>query len=293
MLSNFDWLRRSRTGTELLASLQCLSDDPECFTTSGGEPGPVPTALSSPCIRCWIYPPAPESEYCLLCQAIRERGRRLGNLSRQALVIWGFVNWLPRQLRKPVEQQNVPTLGAYAPDANHFLVMIRRRDLQPWLQEIVLYHGSDLKGHIQIFPTIGNQKGMEMGDVLCRAISHETYFPMDKLRVRLYTRAYQVLRPHELDREGILTFEIGEFLSLLEMAVVFRSVVPPQEQEILHQLLMTDDEAEAIFYWGRLLGLLNQEVKDMLNAWQIRRWPRQQVKFFYELKRYVAFRAAY
>ena len=299
MLSNFDWLRRSRNGTELLATLQCLMEDPDCFDkiglsmANGGEPGPPPTALTNPCMRCWIYPRASESEYCPSCQTIREKGHALGALSRQALVIWGFVNWLPRQLRSETGFQDAHILGAYVHDANHFLVMIRRLELQPWLQGIVLYHGTDLKGHIQIFPTTASRDGMGMGDILCRAIHHETYFPMDKLRVRFYIRPYHVLRPHELDREGLLTFEISEFLSLLEMGVVFRSVLYPDEQKILYELLTMDDKSEEMFYWGRFLGLLNQEAKDLLNAWKMRSWPRNRVKFFYEVMNYVGFQSSY
>ncbi|MFQ5612296.1 MAG: hypothetical protein ACE5H9_09210 [Anaerolineae bacterium] len=301
MLSGFDWLRRSRTGTELLATLKCLSQDPHYFdairdklsTTGGDEPGPPPTALAGPCLRCWIYPRPPGDRYCPFCRHIRKKGRGLGPVSRRALVIWGFVNWLPRQLRGETWSDEVYTLGAYAPDANHFLVMIPRRQLRPWLQEIVLYHGTDLKGHIQVMPTMGSQGGMTMADVLCRAIHHETYFPMDRLRVRFYPRPYHVLRPQELDREGLLTFEISEFLSLLEMAMVFRSVLTPDEQQILFELLTMKDKSEEMFYWGRFLGVLNQEVRDMLDAWKIRRWPPKRVKFLYELKNYVGFQSSY
>ena len=207
--------------------------------------------------------------------------------------MWSFVNWLPRQLRTGGGFQDARVLGVYVQDANHFLLMLQRQDLQPLLQELVLYHGTDLKGHIQILPTMGTHNRMGMGDILVRAVHHETYFPMDKLRVRFYTRPYQVLRPHELDREGILTFEIGEFLSLLEMATVFRSVLTPNEREILYGLLTTDDRPEGLFYWGRFLGILKQEVKDLLEAWRIRSWPRKRVKFFYELTRYVGYRSDY
>ena len=300
MLSTFDWIRRSRDGAEFLAILQCLAEDPETFDKIGqsllvnqGEPGPPPTALALPCVRCWIYPRAPEIPLCLFCQTIRERSHGLETLSRQSLVLWGFVNWLPRQLRRETGFQSEHILGAYTHDANHFLVMIRRLELQSWLREMVLHHGADLKGLLQIFPTTRGHHGVGMGDMLCRVIHHEARFPMDKLRIRFYIRPYQVLRPHERDREGLLTFEISEFLSLLEMATIFRSVVYPEEQKILYELLTMEDKSEEKFYWGRFLGVLNQEARDLLDAWKVRTWPRNRVKFFYEMMSYVRYQSSY
>lgn len=300
MLGNFDWLRRSRNGAELLAALLYLTEDPDYFErikwslADGGHPGPPPTALTRPCSRCWIYPRASGRECCPFCQTILERSRGLGALSRQSLVVWGFVNWLPRPLRSETGFQDARILGAYVHDANHFLVMIRRLELQPYLQEIALYHGSDLKGHIQIFPTVGTYRGgTGMGDILCRAMGHDTRFPMDQLRIRFYRRPYQVWRPQALDREGLLTFEISEFLSLLEMAMVFRSVLRPDEQKVLYELLAIEDRSEEGFYWGRLLGMLNQTARDLLNAWRVRTWPRKRVQFFYEMMEYVRFQSSY
>ncbi|MDI6792338.1 MAG: hypothetical protein QME81_05650 [bacterium] len=298
MLSNFDWLRRSRSGPELLAILRCLKEDPDYFDklkmslAHNGNPGPPPTGLTTPCSRCWIYPRAEKSEYCPFCQTIRKKGYRLGNAAREALVTWGFVNCLPQQLRRGTGFKEARLLGTYVHDDNHFLVVIRRKDLQPWLREIVLYHGAKLKGNLQIFPTTG-QNGIGMGDIISRAIHHETYLPMDKLRVRFYIRSYDVLQPRKFDREGLLTFEISEFLSLLEMGMVFRSVLYPEEQKILYELLTRDDEFGEGFYWGRFLGNLNQRAKDLLDAWKIRNWPRNRVMFFYELINYVGYKSSY
>ena len=58
---------------------------------------------------------------------------------------------------------------------------------------------------------------------------------------------------------------------------------------MLYELLHVDDTGEAQFYWGRLLGYLNQEAKDMLNAWKIRTWPTSRIDLLYELVDYVAF----
>jgi hypothetical protein len=126
-----------------------------------------------------------------------------------------------------------------------------------------------------------------MGDVLCRAVHHEANFPMDQLRVRFFSSPYQLLKPHIRDRQGMLTFEAAEFLNLLETAVVFRTLLRPQEQEMLHEILNIDDATEEQFYWGRFLGNLSQEAKDMLNSWKIRKWPENRIRLLYELIDYV------
>lgn len=290
MLSGFDWLRRCRTGAELLATLEYLTDKPDLFP-SGEEIGPPHSAFDGPCQRCWIYPrqSPPRRNYCKSCQAILDRASRLSNISRQSIVIWGLVNRLSEQLRMGEGFYAHHIFGAYAHDENHFLLMMPRRELKIWLQELVIYHGADLKGLFQILPTTGAGKGIDMGDVLCRAIHHEARFPMDQLRVQFYSAPYQLLKPHTRDQQGSLTFEVSEFLSLLEMAAVFRTVLRPKEQESLYELVNLEDASEEQFYWGRFMGHLNQEAKDMLSAWRIRQWPRNRIKLLYELVDYVAF----
>lgn len=298
MLTAFDWLRRSRTGIELLAGLRLLQQDAACFersqAISGSELiGPTPSALAMPCARCWLYPRWPDSLYCPTCRLIRHEARRLDQLSRHALVVWGYINQVPPALRSSGDFPDLPVLGHYSPDARHFLIMLRQRDLQPWLQEFALYYGPTLKGHLQIFPTVGfNADGLGMGDILCRAIHHEGYFPLDKLRVRFYLHPYHVLRPQEFDREGLLTYSLSEFLGLLDMVVIFRSILRPEEQAILYQILTAADDAEMSFYWGRFSGILSQKGRDLLEAWQVRQWPTRRSKFFYELIEHVNFRPA-
>ena len=272
MLSAFDWLRRCDTGAELLAVLRMLRKDPNCFErleSAAGFTGlgPVPNALAVPCSRCWLYPRLPRSAYCPICRVIRDGTRTSGMVVRDAVVVWGYVNWLPSQLRDTGSGPPAHLLGAYAPDGQHFLAMLRRRELHPWLQELVLYHGTELKGHMQVFPTMGVDNGLGMGDILCRAIHHDTYFKLDKLRVRFYTRSYQVLRPHEMDREGLLTFDVAELLSLLEMASIFRSFVQPNQQQMLYEVLTMPKETDEMFYWGRAVGTLEPRVRDLLEAW--------------------------
>ena len=300
MLNGFDWLRRSQSGAELLATLMCLETRPDRLLHEA-EIGPPPSALHTPCPRCWIYSrqrparsgrPSAHAACCPGCQAVVDAARHLSDLSRASAVIWGFVNRLPDQLSRPGPRgPDSRLLGAFTPDANHFLVMLRHRELKPFLQELVMYHGADLKGLLQIFPTVGLGRGLHMGDLLCRVAYHEASFSLDRLRARFYAKPYQVFKPHLLDRKGLLTFDMAEFLGALEMVAVFRTLLQPHEQAMLHELLTRtrDDPAEAQFYWGRIMGLLSAPAKDLLNAWGVRQWSKDSIELLYDLMDYVAY----
>ncbi len=153
---------------------------------------------------------------------------------------------------------------------------------------VVIYHGSDLKGLLQVLPA-ASARQESIGELLCRAAHHEARFPMDQLRIRFYAAPYQVLVPWEREQQGKLTFEASDFLSLLEMATVFRTVLRREEQALLRELVNLKDASERQFYWGRFMGSLSQEAKDMLNAWEVRQWPAARVQLLYELVDYVAF----
>jgi hypothetical protein len=289
MLNHFDWLRQSRTGAELLATLQLFASNDE-IPFDRETLGPPHSALSGPCQRCWVYSPSKKRRYCPMCQEILNRAWRLGGISRNAIVLWGFVNQLPRQLHTGSGFQDSRTLGTYVHDENHFLLMLYQRELKPWLQELALYHGADLKGFMQIFPTVGTRYP-NMGELISRIVYNESRFPMDRLWVRFFSDLQQVFKPHLYEREGVLTFEITDFLSTLEMATVFRTVMRPEEQRLLQKLVQMEVEGvgNVQFYWGRILSHFSQEAKDMLNAWRIRQWPKAQIDLLYELVQYVTF----
>jgi len=216
-----------------------------------------------------------------------ERGTTstISGLKSEVSSLRSQVSGLKSQVLSPKSSKRF--LGAYVHDENRFLLVMLRRELRIWLQELILYDGAVLKGLVQIFPTTGPGRGLNMGDVLCRVIHHEANHPMDQLRIRFYSHPHQVLKPHVRDREGLLTFEASEFLNLLEMVKVFRVLLRPEEQEMLHEILTIDKAVEEQFYWGRFLGGLSQEAKDMLNSWRIRRWPKDRIKLLYELLDYV------
>ena len=80
MLTGFDWLRRSRNGQELLATLTSLAERPDLFAEAG-EIGPPPDALQNPCARCWIHPQAGGARSCRICGEILDRSRGLSGIS--------------------------------------------------------------------------------------------------------------------------------------------------------------------------------------------------------------------
>jgi hypothetical protein len=287
MLTYFDWLRRSHSGAELLATLRILAARPDLLNSPLGAPH---SALNGPCRRCWIHArPRPYDQYCSFCYAVERRAKGLGNASRLALVVWGYVNQLPRHLESKTGFYATHALGLYPHDQRRFLLVLYRRDLKSWLQELVLYHGVELKGLLQIFPTMAGMPGMAMGEALAQIVQREANYSSDRLRIQFYATPAQIHRFSSRHQQGQLTFEISEFLRLLELAAVFRTLLTPDEQRILYELLHLDEAGEVQFYWGRFIGQIKQETRDMLNAWQIRRWPKNQVDLLYELIEYVEF----
>ncbi len=304
MLSSFDWIRLCQVGAELIATLDYLNTEPGLFTNEMPLGAPF-SAFGGPCQRCRVYAPASRktkahvasvslsSQYCQACRLILSRASSLSLVSRRSIVIWGYVNQLPRYLKSGEGFYQEYSKGQFILDQNRFLLLLHRRDILSWLQELALYHGPDLKGHLQIFPTIGRGKGIEMGEMICRAMHLESRFAMDRLWLRFYVAPHYLLRPQDREKQGILTFETPEFVNLLEMATVFKSVIYPDEQKMLHELLQLEDPVEKKFYWGRFLSFLHQEAKDMLTAWNIRQWSENRVKLLYELIEYVAFEQTY
>ena len=210
-------------------------------------------------------------------------------MSRKAVVVWGYVNQLPRYLETAEGFYADHALGSYIHDPHRFLLVVYRYDLKPWLQELVLYHGATLKGLLQIIPTMGAMPHMDMGEALAQIIQREANYSLDRFRVQFYASPAQIHRFSTRDKRGKLTFEITEFMRLLEIATLFRTLLYPDEQQMLYQLLQVEDVGEAQFYWGRFLGKISQEAKDMLNAWKIRQWPANQIELLYEMIEYVEF----
>ncbi len=288
MLSGFDWLRRSRTGAELVATLRYLSEDPN-LPLDRTEIGSPHSATGGPCRRCGIYRRTGDGEpYCRDCGEILKRSYGLSMASRHAAILWGFFNQVPAEIIQwKGDGRKERLLGCYTHDASHFLVAMNRRELRSWLQDLTVYYGLELRGILQIFPTTGAGTRTCMGDILCKAIHRDIYLPMGQLQVRFYSAPYQLLKPRQRDLKGMLTFDLVDFLNLLEMAEIFRALLRPQEQEEFQELLTIQEKRESQFYWGRYLGRLDQRARDMLTAWNMRQWPKNRIKVFYELFDYV------
>ncbi|MEM7532117.1 MAG: hypothetical protein AAF639_08075 [Chloroflexota bacterium] len=306
MKDTIDWLRSCRTGAEVLSLLRLVRRKSTEFELLSGilsevQPSPVPNALSTPCHRCWLYPPQPGSEYCAMCHDIRHGTLRTGKEARRSLVVWGYVSFLPHPLREGNQFQDAHILASYVQDDNHFIVMIYNHHLQAFLQELALYHGTELKGYLQIFPSMGPKSdNLGIGDILCSVMQKESYYPLDLLRIRFYTNPYDVLEDDGED-DGIdpysdlhvanaLTFEFSEFLRLLETAFILGTILNSDDRQLLFDLLNATDETEQTFYWGRFMRILDQRGRDLVGAWNMRQWPQYQIHFLYELMNYVDYR---
>ncbi len=280
MLTPFDWLRRCRTGVELIGTLQFLAEEGPPVEW----PGPCFSALDGPCRRCWICPRVEGGEYCVCCDKILSHGATMARHVRFSVVIWADVN----NLSQWSFGDRVPFLGVYVHGRGQFLLLMDRHNLQPWLQSLVLEYGTALSGLLRFFPTMGSGARIGMGDILTRAIHTPDPVPKDRLEVHFYAAAHEVIRPQVRRRKEALHFTVVDFLGLLEMAEVFRAILNPEQQQELKRLLTQDRPAEQAFYWGRFVGALNQQARDMLDGWSIRNWPLPKIRVLYELLDYVA-----
>jgi len=291
MQTPFNWLRGCRSGHELMAVLRILHQSPDFFRLAEKREkiGPPFSLTDTPCQRCHFHPHEDSlaARYCKTCKTIIAQSHRFKRMANAAIVIWGFVNYIPSQINPHDLFKRTDFYGAYIHDDHHFLMMLHRKQLPEWIRELLIYHGDDVKGLIQIFPTTGNYQRGNMSDILCRAVHHEARFPMDLLRVRFYPNAYQIFNPQSREKQGVLTFEISEFLNLLEMATVFRALLNPTARKDLLELTQLKSVKEEQFYWGRFMGILSDQAKDMLNSWNIRQWPRIRIQLLYDLLSYV------
>ena len=284
MFTPYDWLRRCQTGNEVYATLQLLTahEYPDDL-----ELGPPCGASFGPCHRCWIYPQQAEDVECIFCASVRQNRRETYELINQSLLVWGYVNQLP-WIPQLDQAKRHDFLGYHIIDEKHFLLMISRSHLKAWLQQLVINQGLDMMGLLQVFPTTGKSMKFGMGDILCRAAHQESKYAHDQLRVRFFSSASQLLVPHLRDNLGILTYNITDFIGLMEMAEVFSTVLYPDSREELRLLLTCDDQNERSFYWGRFARKLNQTARDMLESWDIRNWPVPKVEVLYDLLEFMA-----
>jgi hypothetical protein len=88
-------------------------------------------------------------------------------------------------------------------------------------------------------------------------------------------------------QQRLLIFEAPEFLVLLEMATIFQEHLHPAEREMVREVCGLADGHEKAFHWGRLMGALSIQARDILSDWELRKWPEHRIKSLYELAEYV------
>ncbi|GAB4521913.1 MAG: hypothetical protein Fur0018_03000 [Anaerolineales bacterium] len=294
MLTPFDWLRLCKNGTELIATLHLLDEQPDVFLQETiGHPF---SALHGPCKRCGIFLRISDREekadsskielpdYCPACRQVRLRTARLHQAVRTSVLIWGQLSSVPTL---PAIQDPLPVY--YRHDEQHFLLALPRLDLQDWFSNLLLYHGLSLHGLMQIFPAIPDTQGNTIGDLLALLPAFEAAYPPDKLRVRFYPLGHMAFNSQPYERTGTLTFEARDFLGHLEMAGVFRSLLLPDQQETVFEILRMKNLQESQFHWGRLLHELPPGPRDMLLSWNMRSWSKNQLRLLDKLRPYAKY----
>ncbi len=281
MLDGFDWIRRCATGSELAATLAVEQE--------GERPeealvlAPPVSALAPACLRCRVFAPAPDSQYCPYCRVVVRRAKSMQQYSRKALVAYAFVN---RPASALAGEAPSPAY-AFQRDASRVLVAAPRRGLLEWLQRLLLRYGDELKGFLQICRTTGANESPSMGEVISFMSQRETLFAMDRLRVQFFASPYLLFHRSELDRRDALTFEASEFLGLLKMALSLRRLLRPEEQDALRRMLLARRPEQERFSWGRFMGQLDPAARSMLDAWRLRAWSKERLKLFFNLRDYV------
>lgn len=293
MLTPFDWLRRCVTGAELLATLHFF-EKRQRLPSQQALGSPI-SALHRPCQRCQLFPQrlefssSPSDRYCDFCGKVLAFSRRVYKTASHCVVVFGFVPQLARQLKQGEWLEGKKLLAGYIHENDHFIVMMPRKELKAWLQNLIFHHGPELQGIFQIFPTLGSDKGSGIGELLNWALKNELNIGLGAWQVQFYARAFSLINPHRRGPGTLLACHVAEFLALLETAEVFRDKLFPHEQQQLYDLLQLRDTKEEQFYWGRFLGSLTQEAKDMLTSWRIRQWSASQVQLLYALIEYAKF----
>lgn len=294
MLSTFDWLRRSRSGPELLATLSLLATgelkQPLKAMVESKLMGPPLTLFERPCQRCWVYPPV-SLEPPWLCRTCRQIVDAADNghfkqVCIQSVVVWGTVNRHPKILDAR-HLAVVPVFGQFSPDENHFLIVVYQKDLLTWLKELALYDSSRVSGVLQVFPTIRSGANAGFSQLFTLAAALQDSSPSRDLRVLLNPRPSYLLDSQMRKTLTDRNLALAEAIQMLEMVRAIRSLFGPVEQEHLMSLARMPAGQEQQFYWGRFMGNLSSEARDFIETWQLRHWPVERLKLLYDLKPFM------
>jgi hypothetical protein len=286
MQNAYDWLRICKTGSELMATLDLIADEPDIpeIVAKEGCLGIPQTAFDGPCLRCHYYARLLNEHYCYFCNNVMVREPIIRSFARHSVVMWAFVNFPLKKIPKTSYE-----IFYYQVDDNRFICCTNRWNLKALLQEILMLQGPDWLGNIQIFPVFKGSETMTMSDMLCSAIFDEKTLLQDLLYIKFFASPFQFVHRREREREGKLIFEATDFIGYLEMAEIFKRGLYLEEQDRLRQVLDVGDPSEKQFYWGRFLAQVRPEARDFLDSWKMRNWSKSQVSLFYELLDFVKF----
>jgi len=286
MQNAYDWLLISKSGGELLATIDLVTDEPDLPGIVAKEEclGLPQTAFDGPCLRCRYYSRLANSHYCYFCNHVMVRESVVRSYARHSVALWCFVNYPPKKIPKTSHE-----VFCHIVDDNRFICCTNRWNLKNFLQEMMMIQGPDWLGTLQIFPVFRGGETLTMSDLLCSAIFDESALVQDRLYIKFFSSPYQFVHKREREREGKLIFEATDFVGYLEMAEIFKRGLYLEEQDRLRQLLDIEDASEKQFYWGRFLAQVRPEARDFLDSWKMKNWTESQVSLFYELLDFVKF----
>jgi len=286
MQNAYDWLRICKSGSELIATIDLVTDEPYLPEIMVKEDclGPPQTAFDGPCLRCQYFSRMPNHHLCYFCDHVIVREKSVRSFAPHCVTIWGFVNFPFRKI-----PQTKHEIFTYNVDHNRFICCTNRWNLKMLLQEIMMIQGPDWLGTLQIFPAFQGGETMNMSDMLCSAIFDEKALIQDRLYIKFFASPFQFVHKKEREREGKLIFDAIDFIGYLEMAEIFKRGLYLEEQDRLKELLEIQDVSEKQFYWGRFLAQVRPEARDFLDSWNMRKWSKSQVSLFYELLDFAKF----
>ena len=166
------------------------------------------------------------------------------------------------------------------------LIMCYRKDIQSWLQDLVLFYGESLKGMLEIFPTMGQGSIIGMGDILSTAKHEASSLSYNKMWIRFYPESWQLLETKKRHDNGILTFSLSEFIAFIEKANVFKEIIPYRFRSDIYDLIVNSNIKSESYYWGKLKRSLNKKSIDLIDSWQLKAWNKEQLEILYELSNY-------
>lgn len=285
MLTLSDRLYRCCTGPELLGAVRWFRQHGFHYNSDPLPLPPVRTALSSLCVRCGLDAVTAdgnrkdEDMFCSFCLDVSKEARQMQRQIRYFFCILGRAKHMPWNLqqRSPVPAyKEIIQLGK-----EYFLFMLEKHDVGPWLSELLLEHGEEYQAVLTLFPTTGKSHP-SMGDSL-RLARHYTArlpLPVSGTSICLYAHSHHILRSPA--SEVALTCSLEQFLQYINMAVLFRGHIYPNEQEELRYILL-EDRDNLRFHYGRLLSRLQPEAREMLDTWAVRQWTKEQVSHFFSI----------